>query len=99
MFGTSSQNASVVKAGNIVAANFKDAQSADQCAGLQLAVWEAIEDGGDQPDFLGGHFQAGANPSVMAYAQQYYQAAGQKGNALFLRAFGGQTQIVPSDPN
>lgn len=62
----------MARAGAIVARCFRDAQSADQCAGLQLAVWKAIEDGGDYPDFASGALQARASASVIGWAQQYY---------------------------
>src|SRR5476651_864192 len=41
MLSTSGFGGKVAKAGNIVASCFADAQTADQCAGLQLAVWKA----------------------------------------------------------
>jgi hypothetical protein len=87
--------ANYVKAGNIVAKAFNEAQTPDQCAGLQLAVWEAIEDGQDQPDFLGGHFQA--PPSVIAYAQHYYGTyINVPGSANLIWATLGQSQIFPT---
>lgn len=79
----------VTLAGNIVAKWFNAAQSAEQCAGLQLAVWEAIEDGGLAADFSSGRFQAKASPVALAYARKYYQAAGEDGEAVFLQAQGG----------
>jgi len=62
----------IAKAGSIVARCFKDAQTADQCAGLQVAVWKAIEDGPDVPDFNSGRFQVRASSAIIGYAQQYY---------------------------
>jgi hypothetical protein len=82
---------------NIVAANFNNASSNEQCAGLQLAVWEAMEDGGIKPDFENGRFAAHADPGVMAYAVAYYAAADKPGIAAFLQTGGsGQPQITPS---
>jgi hypothetical protein len=93
----------VALAGNIVAKHFDSATTADQCAGLQLAVWEAIEDGGDHADFSRGHFQARATRNAMAYAVKYYEAIAEKGEAAFLQtgqgggsgddSDGGQDQI------
>lgn len=90
----------VTLAGNIVAKWFESAQTAEQCAGLQLAVWEAIEDGGLSADFSSGHFMANASPAALAYARKYYQASAESGEAVFLQAQngtgsggGGQSQI------
>lgn len=91
------------KAGNIVARYFRFAQTPEQCAGLQIAVWKVIEDGSEQPNFLAGHFQVHADPSVMLYAIQYYQAQSTPGDAALLAAGGGggggggQSQISPND--
>ena len=88
---------SVAIAGNIVAKYFKLAQNADQCAGLQLAIWEAIEDGGLKPNFAAGRFQARASLAVMANAEEFYQAAEAPGEALYLQTGnggGGQSQIT-----
>ena len=83
-------------AGNIVARHFKSAQTADQCAGLQLAVWEALEDGGVNPDFGAGKFQARAGAAALAWAAQYYQAIETPGSALYLDTTptGPQPQLV-----
>lgn len=93
---TSMVGGNVAKAGNIVAKFFKQAQSLDQCAGLQLAVWEAMEDGGSRPDFLGGRFQAQGSAEVLGFAAQYYRAVTEPGNALFLQTTGqgGQSQVT-----
>jgi hypothetical protein len=60
-------------AGSIVARCFKDAQTPDQCAGLQIAVWKVIEDGPNFPDFSSGSLQVRATPSVISWAQRYFQ--------------------------
>ncbi len=80
----------VALAGNIIARYFYVAQTDDQCAGLQLAVWKALEDGTEQADFLSGRFQAKASPAVLAYASLYYKAIGTSGNAIYLQAGGAQ---------
>lgn len=97
VFATQRYGGNVKKAGNIVAKYFNSATTADQCAGLQLAVWEAMEDGGAQPNFLAGAFQALGNDNVMRYAEGYYQATADAGNAGLLRTMGrdGQSQIFP----
>jgi hypothetical protein len=71
-------------AGNIVAKFFKAAQTPEQCAGLQLAVWKALEDGTPDPDFTDGHFEARAPISVLKYASYYYQAINTPGDAIYL---------------
>jgi hypothetical protein len=91
-----SAGVTVALAGNIVAKYFRHAQTADQCAGLQLAVWEAIEDGGPVANFAAGRFQARANEYALRFAQEYYQAIEENGDALFLQAGNGngQSQIT-----
>jgi hypothetical protein len=79
----------IAKAGNIVAKYFRFAQTPEQCAGLQIAVWKTIEDGPDSPNFLGGHLRVRADAITMTYALQYYQGADEDGNALFLQSTGG----------
>lgn len=82
----------IADAGNIVSRCFYKARTPDQCAGLQVAVWKAIEDGPDWADFSTGRLRVQAGLGVMMYAQMYYQAAGQGGDAVFLQAGGGQNQ-------
>ncbi len=79
-------------AGNIVAKYFAKAQTPAQCAGLQIAVWEAIEDGGPYPNFGEGRFMVNASPAAMAWAGQYYQAVGEEGNAILLMTGNGNGQ-------
>lgn len=50
-FSSTLYGGNVARAGNIVAKYFYAAQTPDQCAGLQIAVWKALEDGTDEPDF------------------------------------------------
>ena len=64
---------------------------------MQLAVWEATEDGGEQADFNSGRFSASASPAVISFAQHYYDNADPNGDALFLEASskaGGQGQVT-----
>lgn len=85
----------MAKAGNIVAKYFNEAKSDDECAALQIAVWEAIEDGGSKANFQGGKFQVLADPGVLALAQGMYGAADQGGSAALLQAGNGtQDQIT-----
>ena len=90
LLNTQSVGGNIAKAGNIVANCFSAAQTPDQCAGLQLAVWKALEDGEDQADFNSGHLQAAANSIIMMYAKRYYAAVSQPGVALYLQVAGGQ---------
>ncbi|HSI72801.1 MAG TPA: hypothetical protein VK934_06450 [Fimbriimonas sp.] len=87
----------IAGAGNIVSKYFMQAQTADQCAALQLAVWEAVSDGGPLPDFEGGRFQAGSTDTIMELAAQFYDAFGEPGDAIFLQTGegGGQDQLMP----
>jgi hypothetical protein len=89
----------IALAGRIVAKYFKLAQSPDQCAALQLAVWEAVEDGGPHANFGGGRFMAKASGAVLGLAQEMYQAIEEQGDALYLQAGGqgsggGQSQFT-----
>lgn len=82
-------------AGNIVAKYFRSAKTADQCAGLQLAVWEAMEDGGEHANFGAGRFRAKASMSALDYGQEFYEAIYEAREAAFLESQdgGGQDQI------
>ncbi len=87
----------VAAAGNIVSRFFSRAQSADECAALQLAVWKVLEDGPGEADFGSGHFQAMANSSVISLAQQFIVAAALDKSpqpAVYLAATGGQSQLA-----
>jgi hypothetical protein len=87
----------IAGAGNIVAKYFTRAQSANECAALQLAVWEAVKDGGNQADFYSGAFQARSSDDIIALASQFYDAFGESGEAIFLQTGdgGGQDQLTP----
>jgi len=100
---SSQAGGNVAKAGHIVARFFRQAQSADECAGLQLAVWEAIEDGGSVADFTRGRFRARATTAAIAYAAGYYaEGIYEPDEAVYLKTGGGQgsgqNQLSPS-PN
>ncbi|MHB8635435.1 MAG: hypothetical protein ACYC96_03065 [Fimbriimonadaceae bacterium] len=100
MFGvrswsTAAFGGNVAKAGNIVARYFYEAQTPEQCAGLQVAVWKALEDGGDRANFLTGRFQVRADITVMSWAQYYYGALHTPGNAVYLQTGNGGGQGAP----
>ena len=82
----------IAKAGNIVAHCFDAARTPDQCAGLQVAVWEALEDGGVRPNFLGGRFQVKANEAILANAAMYYAAIVEEKSATYLESANGKSQ-------
>jgi hypothetical protein len=92
---TTKAGGNIARAGNIAARYFDSARTPDQCAGLQLAIWEAIEDGGSQPDFAAGHFRVRATPAALAYAAKYFAASETEGEAIILQTgnTGGQDQI------
>jgi len=85
----------IAMAGNIVAKYFKSAKTPNQCAALQIAVWEALEDGGTEPDFMRGRFQVQADTDILGYSFKYYQAANEEGDATYLQTGdgGGQGQL------
>ncbi|HRK22310.1 MAG TPA: hypothetical protein PLX06_10895 [Fimbriimonadaceae bacterium] len=86
----------IFKAGAIVAKYVGQVRTADECAGLQLAVWEAIEDGGEQANFASGKFAARAPQAALNFAQQMYLNAKDPGETLYLQAGdgGGQSQLT-----
>lgn len=96
-YNTSTYIGNIRKAGNIVAKYFNEAQTPEQCAGLQIAVWEALEDGGSSPDFFSGKFQVQADPASIVYAEHYYTAVNTPGQATMLQSTSGmaQSQIIP----
>lgn len=95
---TSRVGGNVRLAGNIAAKYLGAAKSNDECAALQLAIWEAIEDGGRHADFANGHFAARASDAVLSLAEEVYEAVETPGEALWLEtdgsAGGGQNQIT-----
>lgn len=82
----------VAMAGNIVAKYFKSAQTPEQCAALQIAVWEALEDGNREPEFMRGRFQVDAGTDILGWAFKYYKGSEEEGDAAFLPADGGGGQ-------
>lgn len=97
MMSTKAFGGNVTKAGNIVAKHFASVRTKAQAAGMQLAVWEAVEDGNPNPDYAQGHFRAAASDEALRHAHIYYQAVGEAGNSVLLRTTNknGQSQIFP----
>lgn len=60
------------KAGTILANSQASALTAAQQAGLQLAIWEALYDGGTSFDATGKFAVNGASAEALGYASQYY---------------------------
>jgi len=79
-------------AGNIVAKYFKLAKTPDQCAGLQIAVWEAMEDAGQHADFASGRFRVRATAAALDYGQDFYEAIYEAREAAFLESQNGDGQ-------
>jgi hypothetical protein len=75
------------RAGNIVAKYFNAAQTPEQCAGLQIAVWEALD---------GGNLTVTAEPAVLQYAHLYYLAASEPGDALLLATGAAAAERTPA---
>lgn len=70
---TLTPNTNLGKAGTIIANNQATALTAAQQAGLQLAVWEAIYDGGSTFDASGAKFKAkNVSSEILGFASQYY---------------------------
>jgi hypothetical protein len=70
---TLTPNTNLGKAGTILANNQAGAITAAQQAGLQLAVWEAIYDGGATFDASNAGFKAkNVSSEILGFASQYY---------------------------
>ncbi len=74
--------------------------AADMQAGLQLAVWSTLYNGGSTFNASGPHFQVtGASTKALGYANSFYQAGiGTQGFATYFRssANGAQSQLTSS---
>ena len=103
----SSGNAGLDLAARIVSSSFAGANSMDEQAGLQLAVWDAIYNNGASFDLSGAapHLSltgwngtpAGDQASVLSNASSYYSAGlSSTGTALYLASneHGAQSQLT-----
>lgn len=92
----------VDKAGRIVGQYFALATTADQQAGLQLAVWDALYNGSSSFDLTGsktntGFSVTGASSGALTWGASYYAAVNTNfGSATYLQtsASGGQSQLT-----
>lgn len=98
---TGSMSANYALAGNIVDQYFNSAVLNPDCAGLQLAVWEAIYDGGVF-DLNNGNVQATGSAGALAAAAFYYNNVSSTNSAMFIDDFNqvpgtfiGQGQLTP----
>lgn len=85
-------------AGKIVASFLSSAVTANEQAGLQLAVWAAIYNGGTSLNLNGTFKASNYNSATASYAQTYYAAVNNNfGSATYYRtsANGGQSQLAP----
>ena len=86
------------KAGDIVAADFNQANDAQSGAALQLAVWSALYNGGSTFNANGSGFQVtGVSNSVLQQAAAYYSDLNLNGSATYFSiapGFGGQSQLT-----
>lgn len=87
-------------AAKILSTSFSEFANADQQAGLQLAIWEAIYDNGATFGSGNGNFSvvSGVNANSLAYASTYYAAGKNSGAVSNVELFtaqgaGGQSQL------
>jgi hypothetical protein len=86
-------------AGHIIAHCFQRAQSPDECAALQLAIWKTLEDGAENTDFQVGHFRAAASNAIISLAVAMMATAKldkDTSSAVVLAAATGQSQLTIS---
>lgn len=95
-----SANTGIALAAKIIATNFTSATTADQQAGLQLAIWDAIYDNGASFTSGSGAFQtvSGINSATLNFASQYFTAGKNAANTNNVELFkatgaGGQDQL------
>ena len=74
-------------AGNIIAAGAGSVKTNDQAAGLQLAVWNVLYNGGDKLDLSHGAFRATASASALGYAEQFFALRNKAGHSVYSAAF------------
>ena len=100
-YSTSTTNplgsSAVDAAGRIIGTWMTSAVTADQQAGLQLAVWDALYNGGSALNLDGDLRITHASSGAVYWAGQYYAAVnGTTGSALYFHtsAHGGQSQLT-----
>ncbi len=86
-------------AGRIAANSFATATTADQQAGLQLAIWSAIYDGGPNFDANGANFKVtGVNANALNFANTYFTLNTDPGDQVVTyfgsNANGAQSQLT-----
>lgn len=106
-FNTQGFGGGIELAGNIVAQKFAGVVNAAtdqnaQACGLNLAVWDAIYDGGAVFDAANGNFLVtNASASALGYAAIYYTAISTSGNAIYMQPDplgAGQGQLTVPEP-
>ena len=87
-------------AGKILATNFNSATTADQQAGLQLAIWDALFDNGSSFNASSGNMKVtgGVNAATLGFAASYYTAGVNSTPTAAVELFkatcaGGQDQL------
>ncbi len=96
-----SGSGSMSLAGKILATNYFNASSADEQAGLQLAIWSALLDGGPAFDANGANFKVNnVNANALNFASNYFSSAVDPGDVLVTlyssSANGAQSQLTAS---
>lgn len=86
-------------AGRIAANSFAAATTADQQAGLQLAIWSALYNGGPSFDANGANFKVtGVNANALNFASTYFSTNTDPGDKLVTyfgsSANGAQSQLT-----
>ena len=89
----------IANAAKILATSFTAATTADQQAGLQLAIWDAIYDNGASFNGTTGNFKvSGVSSNVLSLASSYYTAGINSNTTTAVELFtaqgsGGQSQL------
>lgn len=94
-------SSSMSLAGKILASNYLNANSADEQAGLQLAIWSALLDGGPAFNANGANFKVNnVNANALNFASNYFASAVDPGDVLVTlyssSANGAQSQLTAS---
>lgn len=98
---SATQSLRLQEAGNIIAAASVLAKTNDQAAGLQLAVWDVLYNGGSKLDLTTGSFRATANASALGYAEQYFALRTKLGHSVYYKNTcncGGGGEMATPEP-